>query len=146
MDIVKDFMLMPEIMRFAVEYGSNVDDKTFQNSAHELWLKYEVDGEVIGLIDALFLTGAMCEFHPYILRKHRAKFDGMIQEFFKWFVTAIPEQVVKLNAWIVETFKGTIKAAERANMTLEGRDRSSYRTKNGVCDRLLFGITREEIA
>ena len=145
MQVVRDFILLPEISRFAVEHGTDIDDVIFQNSDRELWLKYEIDGEVVGMIDTVFLTGAACEFHPYILKRHRASFDLMVQSFFKWFVTAIPAQVVKINAWIAEIFKATIKAAYRAGMTLEGRDRSSYITKRGVCDRLLFGITREEI-
>ena len=138
---VKAFMMLPEIYRYASEFGTNKESIVFSHSAKELWLDYDS----VGLINVHVETGAMCRFHPYILRSHKANYDGMVKEFFSWFTDNMPKEAVKLNAIIPRIFKGAILAAEKAKMTMEGIDRDSYRHDNGVCDRLLFGITRAEI-
>ena len=58
-------------------------------------------------------------FHPYILRKFKAHYNDMVQEFFKWFLAEVPEQICKLNVAIPEQFKGAITAAEKAGMIIE---------------------------
>lgn len=141
MDKVKAFMLLAEIYRYAAEFGADKDNATFSHGPQELWLDYDS----IGLVNLHVETGAMCRFHPYILRARKAKYDNMVQEFFKWFIDNMPIEAVKLNAIIPVIFKGAILAAEAAKMTMEGIDRDSYRHDNGICDRLLFGITRAEI-
>ena len=97
------------------------------------------------MIKFYLLTGTMGMFHPYILRAHKLEYNTMVQQFFKWFVESVPEQICKLNVAIPRQFKGAISAAEAAGMKLEGIDRMSYLSKNGPCDRLLLGITRREM-
>ena len=145
MEYITNFMLLPEIYRYAAEFGAVKEDIEFTQGEREIWLSFEKDGERVGLINMTCETGPMCEFHPYILKKSSADFDRMIVEFFEWFDINMHEQATKLNCYIAKMYKATTAAARRAGMTLEGTDRGSFLTKYGPCDRLMFGITRGEI-
>ena len=145
MGVVRRFMMRPEVYRYAAEFGVNEDQVEFSDGPRKIWLCYIQGKQVVGLIDMHVETGSMCIFHPYILREHKSNYDQMVQEFFTWFAEFMPKEAIKLNAYIPIVFKGAIMAAERAKMKREGLDRMSYRTADGVCDRILFGITREEL-
>ena len=145
MKAVKEFMEMPEICRYSSEYGANPDKAEYKADNKEQWIGYLIDGKLVGLTNIHVETGCMCMIHPYILKAYRGKYDDMRVELFKWLADNLPESVVKLNAIIPDKFKSTIKAAKRAGMALEGVDRASYRAANRIHDRLLFGITREEL-
>ena len=142
---VKDFMLLPEISRYAVEYGSDLESEVFEANGRQCWLSYIVDGKRVGIINFYLKTGTMGMFHTYILREFKKNYDVMVQEFFNWFLDEMPEQMVKLNVVIPTQFKGAIKAAESAGMTREGVDRMSYLSEDGPCDRILLGIIRREM-
>ena len=143
--IVRDFMLLPEVSRYAVEYGADPKDEEFKCDGRNGWLIYSKDGLEVGMIKFYLLTGTMGQFHPYILRKYKDYYNEMVQEFFAWFVENVPEQICKLNVAIPKQFKGAINAAEVAGMKHEGIDRLSYLSKSGPCDRMLLGITRREM-
>lgn len=145
MTLIKIFMMLPEVKRYAAEFGAEVDDDSFETNNKQAWFLYSVDQEGVGLIKFNIQTSVMCEFHPYIFREYKGHYGQMVQEFFEWFVNDAPEQMVKLNAVIPTIFKGALAAANRAGMTQEGTDRLSYLSKNGPCDRILLGITREEM-
>jgi hypothetical protein len=141
MGLVRDFMLLPEISRYAVEYGADPKDEEFECNGRQGWLLYSN----IGMVKFYLLTGTMGMFHPYILRAHKHQYSEMVQAFFKWFINNVPEQICKLNVAIPKQFKGAINAAEVAGMKHEGVDRLSYLSKDGPCDRMLLGITRREM-
>ena len=143
--IVRDFMLLPEISRYAVEYGADPKDAEFVCDGRNGWLIYNHEGQDVGMIKFYLCTGTMGMFHPYILRKFKDSYNTMVKEFFKWFVDNVPVQICKLNVAIPKQFKGAIRAAEVANMMHEGVDRLSYLSKTGPCDRMLLGITRREM-
>ncbi len=143
MAIINDFMRLPEVNYYAAEYGA--EDEDFEYDDRRCWLFYSVDGHDIGLIKFYLLTGAMGMFHPYILRRFKKNYDVMVQEFFGWFLDNVPEQIYKLNVAIPKQFNGAIKAAHTAGMITEGVDRMSYLSETGPCDRMLLGITREEM-
>ena len=145
MEQVRDFMLLPEISRYAVEYGADPKDEEFICNGRNGWLIYSINGLEVGMIKFYLLTGTMGQFHPYILRKYKDYYNEMVQEFFAWFVENVPEQICKLNVAIPKQFKGAINAAEVASMKHEGVDRMSYLSKSGPCDRMLLGITRREM-
>ncbi len=145
MAFVRKFMMLPEIYRYAAEYGVEKENTVFVYGPKEFWLTYRVGTEPVGLINMHIETGSMCQFHPYILREFKGYYDAMVRAFFDWFMEKMPLEAVKLNAIIPTIFKGALKAAERAKMKTEGLDRMSYRTADGVCDRVQVGITREEM-
>ena len=142
---VKDFMLLPEISHYAAEYDADPKDEEFKYNTRSGWLTYSVDKQDIGMIKFYLVTGTMGMFHPYILRRFKKNYDLMVQEFFGWFLDNVPEQIYKLNVAIPKQFKGAIKAAHTAGMITEGVDRMSYLSETGPCDRMLLGITREEM-
>ena len=145
MSKVREFMLLPEISRYAVEYGADPKDSEFVCDGRNGWLIYNHEEEDVGMIKFYLLTGTMGQFHPYILRKFKSSYNTMAEEFFQWFVGSVPEQICKLNVAIPKQFKGAIRAAELGGMKHEGVDRMSYLSKNGPCDRMLLGITRREM-
>ena len=145
MNVVREFMLRPEISRYATEYGADLEAVVFTTKERSCWISYTLNQEVIGMISLHLITGTMGEFHPYILRKFKAKYNHMVKEFFKWFIDNVPEQICKLNVAIPEQFKGAILAAETVGMKHEGLDRMSYLSKSGPCNRILLGITRREM-
>lgn len=145
MQHVRNFMLQPEITYYALEYGADAEDEVFESHGRQGWLTYSIEGERIGMINFHLDTGTMGMFHPYILRAYKDFYDAMVKEFFGWFLDNVPEEVVKLNAMIPVKFKGALNAANRAGMAIEGKDRLSYLTSDGACDRMLLGITREEM-
>lgn len=138
-------MLQPEIIRYAAEYGSNLEEEVFKGDGRQGYLTYSVGGKEAGLIDFHLVTGTMAQFHPYILRKYKEHYDDMNRAFFKWFLEEVPDQIVKLNAYIPKKFKGALDAANRVGMIVEGVDRLSYLSEDGPCDRILLGITRREM-
>ncbi|MBL4891456.1 MAG: GNAT family N-acetyltransferase [Rhizobiaceae bacterium] len=144
-DKILSFMTLPEIYRYAGEYGGSVDNVQISDNESCFWLSFTSDGEVVGMTGFHKKNTCTVEFHPYILRVKKHLYNEMVQEIFTWFVGNMPEIYIKLNAVIPEIHKGAIKAAEIAGMKLEGVDRMSIRTKEGVCDRINYGITREEI-
>jgi len=145
MEAVKSFMMRPEIYRYAVEFGCRVQDHSFISTDSDFWLSYRQDNELIGLINVHVITGAMCQFHPYILHKHKDGYNRMVLEFFKTFKEIMPENMAKLNAYIPVVFNGAIKAAKQAGMVEEGIDRQSYLTSKGAIDRIMFGKLREDM-
>lgn len=145
MEHVRNFMLQPQITRYAAEYGSNLEDKEYTTNGRQGYLTYKVNGKEVGLIDFHLVTGTMAQFHPYILRKYKEHYDDMNRAFFQWFLKEVPEQIVKLNAYIPTKFKGALNAAGRVGMIVEGVDRLSYLSEDGPCDRILLGITRREM-
>ena len=145
MEVVRDFMLLPEISRYAVEYGADPKDEEFICNGRNGWLTYNHDGLDVGMIKFYLSTGTMGTFHPYILRAHKEDYNEMVQQFFAWFIKEVPEKICKLNVAIPKQFKGAINAAEVAGMKHEGVDRLSYLSKSGPCDRMLLGITRREM-
>ena len=146
MQAVKDFMELPEIWRYCSEFGADKEKKTYTHGPKETWLAYVVDNEPVGLINMYVITGAACQFHPYIKREYAKHYDSMLKQFFKWFCENMPDTAIKLNALIPTKFRATIAAAKRVGGKLEGTDRQSYRTEKRIYDRLLFGITREEMS
>lgn len=145
LEFVRDFMLSPEISRYAVEYGADPKDEEFVSNGRQGWLGYTKDGQIVGMIKFYLVTGTMGMFHPYILRKYKADYNQMVFDFFKWFSDNVPEQICKLNVAIPTQFQGAINAAEAVGMIIEGVDRMSYLSKEGPCDRVLLGITRQEL-
>jgi len=143
MEFVNSFMRLPEIRRYAAEFGA--EDKEFTTDRSSAWLVYVLNGEEVGLIGFEIVTGCAIQFHPYILREFKLNYDEMVQEFFKWFASSKQTVIRKLNVVIPETCKGALSAAERAGMMVEGVDRDSWLTDFGACDRVMMGITREEI-
>ena len=144
-EIVRVFISLPEIIRYAAEEGATINDIQAETTSRNGWLIYSKDGESMGLTQMQIKTGCMAEFHPYILRKYKQHYDDMIKEIFAWFIEHVPGQIVKLNAWIPAIYKGALNAADRAGMITEGVDRKSFLTKSGACDRILKGITRQEL-
>lgn len=145
LEFIRSFMMLPEIYRYAAEYGNNPDKIEFTDGEKEMWLTYHQGRDKVGLIHLQIETGAMCSFHPYILRANKESYNNMVKLFFEWFMGNMPDKAVKLNAIIPSIFPGPLKAARAAGMVEEGVDRLSYRTENGVYDRILMGITREEM-
>ena len=145
MDYINMFMSQPDVFKYCSEFGTSIDDVNFKHDERAIWLNYTVDGEQVGLINAQISTGVMCTFHPYINKDRRHLYGDMIKELFKWLYINMPSEIVKFNAVIPTLFKGAIKAANAAKMKNEGLDRMSFRHKTGLYDRVLFGITREEM-
>lgn len=145
MEHVRNFMLQPQIVRYAAEHGSDLENEEFKVDGRQGYLTYKVNGKEVGLIDFHLVTGTMAQFHPYILRKYKEHYDDMNRAFFKWFLKEVPEQIVKLNAYIPTKFKGALAAADRVGMIVEGVDRLSYLSEDGPCDRILVGIIRREM-
>ena len=143
MNLVKMFMTLPEVRRYAAEYGA--EDPVFETTSRNAWLLYSTKNEYAGLISFHIETGTMAMFHPYILREFKHLYDVMVQEFFDWFKSKKTSPIVKLNVIIPETCRGAIEAADRAGMTREGVDRDSYLTESGPVNRILLGITLKEL-
>ena len=144
MDFVNTFMALPEIKRYASEFGAK--DKIFNTDKANAWLVYSLNGEEVGLIHFHIVTGCAAQFHPYILREFKLNYDEMVQEFFKWFASNNQGVIRKLNVVIPEHCQGALKAADRAGMMIEGVDRNSWLSDLGPCDRVMLGITREELS
>jgi hypothetical protein len=143
MDFVNDFMTLPEVRRYAAEYGA--EDEAFITDSRNAWLSYLVNDQIVGLINIHIITGCAAQFHPYILRKFKNDYDNMVQEFFQWFVSSGQDTITKLNVVIPDICKGALKAANNARMTIEGVDRDSWLTENGPCGRIMLGITLKEL-
>lgn len=145
-EIVKMFMSLSEIWIYAAEHGSTINDLNANSDDRNVWLVYSIDGDAVGLTQLEIKNGAMAEFHPYILKAHKAHYVDMVKEVFQWFLDFVPDQIVKLNAYIPTHCKGALKAADLAGMKTEGTDRQSFLTIDGPCDRILKGITRREMS
>ena len=143
MEFVNDFMTLPEVRRYAAEYGA--EDEKFITDSRNAWLSYSVCNVSVGLIYIHITTGCAAQFHPYILRKYKDEYDNMVQEFFQWFISNEQDKITKLNVVIPEICKGALKAASNARMTVEGVDRDSFLTENGPCGRIMLGITLKEL-
>lgn len=139
------FMSLPEIARYATEYGASIDDLNCEITTQNGWLLYSVNDEPVGLTQLEIISGCAAQFHPYILREFKEHYDDMVQEIFTWFIEEVPDQIVKLNAVIPSHCKGALLAAEQAGMVTEGADRESFLTYDGPCDRILKGILRREM-
>jgi hypothetical protein len=137
-------MNRPEIYRYAAEYGAG--EFKVAPSEKEFWLAYYIDGRMVGLSSLYVITGSACQAHPYILRDYSHYYEDMLKAIFAWFVEYMPPEAIKLNALIPTMFKRTIQAVKNVGGQVEGLDRMSYRrTKTRVYDRMLLGITREEM-
>jgi len=143
-DFIREFMCLPEIAQFA-EYGCDPEKENYIIDDRSTWVVYIVNGVRIGLISLNVETGAMCTFHPYILAKHKRLYLQMVRGFFLLFDSRMPPHVSKLNTRVAVIFTTTIKWAQRIGMKAEGIDKLSFLTESGPVDRVLLGITREDI-
>jgi RimJ/RimL family protein N-acetyltransferase len=144
MEFVRNFMLLPEISRFAAEHGANKETAEFLSNERAAWFTYSVKGVSVGLIYIHVVTAPMCMIHPYILSAYKRHYLKMVKMFIKWFFDKMPDIASKINVAIPVTFPTAIKAAHKVGMTQEGIDRDSFLTSDGPVDRVLLGITRAE--
>ena len=144
MELVKQVMLMPEILQYAA--GDNPDhDTEFTCGKDEAWL-LAMDGDIfVGIIYTHITGGAVAFFHTYTLEKHSRKFKRMCRDFLKWFTDNMPKQIIKLNTLMPSYSKAAYKIAISLGFTKEGTDRMSYRKHDKIWDRYLMGITRGEM-
>lgn len=145
MSAVKSFMTKPEIFRYAGEHNADPKFATVRSNDYCFWLSFKIDGETVGMTSFYRTSGCAVEFHPYILRAYKGLYNEMVSQIFEWFAENMPDKYIKINAVIPVIHKGAINAAIEAGMTQEGVDRMSYITESGACDRINYGITREEI-
>lgn len=144
MEAVKAFMDLPEIWRYCSEYGAN-KDRQYDYSKKNVWLAYMIGDKHAGLINLYVISGSACQCHPYIKRKYASKYEDMLKELFVWFCEYMPPEAIKLNALVPTKFRQTIKAVKNVGGKVEGVDRLSYRAKTRIYDRIMLGITREEM-
>ena len=144
MDLIKGFMMKPEIYDRAAEDGGN-KYPVFECSRKEAWLVVTNGSELIGVINILLENGVSAEFHPYLLVKHKRKIYTVIKLFLEWYNNKMPPEIVKLNAQIPTYKTGLYKVAMRLGFTDEGRNRMSYKKNGIIYDRFMLGITREEM-
>lgn len=144
MEVVKAFMTLPEIAKFAAEYGADLEGSEFFSNDREAWFIYSFKDVPVGLINLHVVTAPMCMMHPYILGKHKRHYLKMVKMFIKWFFDKMPDIASKINVAIPVTFPTAIKAALKVGMAQEGIDRDSFLTSDGPVDRVLLGITRAE--
>lgn len=144
MELVKQIMLMPEILQYASEDDPDCDP-VFTCEKGEAWLLAMDDDLFVGIIYTHITGSAVAFFHPYILRKHKDEFEPMCKAFLKWFADSMPNKIIKLNALIPTYAKPAYEAAISIGFTKEGVDRMSYRKHGKIWDRYLMGITRGEI-
>ena len=144
MELVKQIMLMPEILKYAAEDEPDYNP-VFTCDKGEAWL-LAMDGDDFVGISYIHITGsAVSFFHTYILEKHNRKFKRMCRSFLKWFADNMPKQIIKLNTLMPSHAKAAFKIAISLGFTKEGTDRMSYRKYDKIWDRYHMGITRGEI-
>ena len=144
MELVKQIMLMPEILQYAAEDDPDYNP-VFTCEKGEAWL-LAMDGDVfVGIIYIHITGGAVAFFHPYILEKQNRKFKRMCRAFLKWFSDNMPKEIIKLNTLMPSYSKAAYKIAISLGLTKEGTDRMSCRKHDKIWDRYLMGITRGEL-
>lgn len=143
--VVEDFMHLPEISRYAVEFGSNPDLPFTTASDSECWLGFYEGGKLVGLGKLHIETCCMGMCHQYSLREHKQSYQDATKQLFVWIKNNMQKELVKLNAYVPVIYAKTIEELKGAGMVIEGLDTSSYRHKGGVCDRVLLGIKIEDI-
>lgn len=125
--------------------GVDFDDFTPTNTSREQWLIVMDNGFILGIIYVHCDTSCSLGFHPYLIKKYRSHGREMVKSFFKWFLDAVPESYLKINVVIPECFKSTVNFSRKVGFTQEGVSRDSYKFNNKVYNRIISGITREEV-
>ena len=144
MDLVRQIMLMPEILQYAA--GDEPDyNHIFTCDKGEAWLLVMDSDVFVGIVYIEITGGAVAFFHTYILENQSRKFKRMCRTFLKWFTDNMPKQIIKLNTLMPSYSKAAYKIAISLGFTKEGTDRMSYRRYNKIWDRYLMGIQRGEI-
>ena len=143
MEAVRGIVVEPFIWdRISDGVGSEDYYPTF--SPNNQWLLIERNGENIGVIYVHCDTSCSIGFHPYLKKEHIKECRSMMQSFFNWF-NSLPSSIIKVNAVIPCCFKSALNFAKKSGFQQEGISRSSFNHKGKTVDRVMLGITREEI-
>ena len=144
LDLIKTFLMQPEIYQVASEDGASVDPE-FTESGREIWLLATEDGATIGIVHSHLENGSTAWFHVYILRSHKEKYIHLVNLFLKWFDQFFPVEIQKLNAYIPTYARKTYEIAMSAGLKDEGLNRMSYLKNGKLWDRHLVGYIRGEL-
>lgn len=145
MNLVRSFMILPEIWDVSVEDGINKDN--FYPGCDEFsgWLLCEIDNEVAGLILVHNDNMTTIKVHPYMLKKYRQHGREMMKEFFKWFLESTNCRINKVVVSIPSCRKIVCNFARRIGFKFEGANKASYSYRGQIYDQLCFGLTKDQI-
>ena len=110
------------------------------------WLLVLNEDDIIGVIYVHCDTSCSIGFHPYLREKYRDYGREMIKAFFEWFIESIPVEYVKINVIIPECFPSVINFSKKVGFKNEGVSRNSYTRNGDIFNRVMLGITRDEVA
>jgi hypothetical protein len=142
MTLVKELITRPDVWGRA---GYGLDSETFTpfNDGVSVWMKYEENGEIKGLILTHSDTSVSVKIHPYIISGEKGIGRNMINDFHKWVIDHTG--VKKINVTIQGDNRDTYNMAKKTGFIDEGVNRASYMKDGELLDQWNLGITRNEI-
>lgn len=144
LELIKAFMMQPEIYRHAAEDGASIDPE-FTANDREVWLLAIKDSVAVGIVHSHLENGTTAWFHPYILKEHKEDYLILIKLFIEWFDKYFPIEIQKLNAYVPTYAKKAYQATMSAGFKDEGLNRMSYLKNGKLWNRNLVGYIRGEL-
>jgi hypothetical protein len=143
LELIKAFMMQPEIFRVASEDSASAEQE-FTAHDREIWMFAIKDSVAVGIVHSHLENGTTAWFHPYIMKSHKKDYLILIKVFLQWFDKYFPIEVQKLNAHVPTYAKQAYKATINAGFKDEGLNRLSFMKNGKLWNRHLVGYIRGE--
>ena len=110
----------------------------------EIWVKIEVENELIGVCNFHVINKVTIKGHIHILKKYRLEHSlNAAKYIYGWLLNNC--KFLKLIVEIPSCHINVMKYCKAIGFSLEGINRLSYLKNGEVLDQALLGITRSEI-
>ncbi len=138
--ILKD----PEIFARIAEDDVTPEEYEIPTDGYQCYMLIYVGDTVIGVWN-LYPNGASTlNIHCQILKQHRVYAMDAGRLIVEWFVAEAPEQYVKLNAEIPQTYPDVYHYTKKFGFQDEGVNRQSIKKAGEIVDQWRLGLTKAE--
>lgn len=144
MGLIRKIVISPDIWERIAD-GVDSDYYFPTTDSGNQWILVLNNNKTIGVIYIHCDTSCSIGFHPYLLKDHRIYGIEMMKAFFEWFIEYLPEEYVKINVIIPECFASVVSFARKVGFKKEGICRNSYTKSGNIYNRVMLGITRDEV-
>ena len=108
----------------------------------ECWLKFELEGEILGYMQLKPYNRTTLDIHPYIYKTHRIHSVECGKLSLKWFDQSAPTMYQKLISQVPSCYRHIKRYTLGLGFSLEGTHKKAFRKNGKLLDLWLFGRER----
>lgn len=144
--LVRMVMTFPGIWEHVSDDSMEPDD-FWPDVEEQYWLISTAGNDVTGAFQFCARNDATLEVHCGVLPRHRSKYARKAAiAALQWVLDHSHDEYVKIVAEVPVIHSHIVRFLKNLGFQQEGINRMSSRNHGKVCDQILLGITRQELA